>query len=290
MSRFVWSFFLVFVVTPINSYEVDFDSPEGWAMAYTTASSLNLSQSVTRSLEAGQFRIATEISSIPRLSEEQQKVGFNGVKDEDLNKSPIFGRLRLSIGLKWNTTAEISITPPFEISGAKPKKLWGLALSRPLREDDNFRLDVRFFMMRGKVEADVTCSSAKAKLEPYTPENPVGCIGPSSDQLSVNHEGIEAVLSGKRFSNGLRPWVTFAATQMDPSVKIDAHLDFGREIGRVYSQGTTETYTIGLDYQFSENYTANIASSYTPLDVLRSENLDERDSFWNFRVGFSHSF
>ena len=175
MSRFVCSLFLLFVVTPINSYEVDFDSPEGWAMAYTTASSLNLNQSVTRSLEAGQFRIATEISSIPRLSEEQQKVGFNGVKDEDLNKSPIFGRLRLSIGLKWNTTAEISITPPFEISGAKPKKLWGLALARSLIEDDNLRLGVRFFMMRGKVEADVTCSSAKAKLEPYTPENPVGC-------------------------------------------------------------------------------------------------------------------
>ena len=108
MSRFVCSLFLLFVVIPINSYEVDFDSPEGWAMAYTTASSLNLNQSVTRSLEAGQFRIATEISSIPRLSEEQQKVGFNGVKDEDLNKSPIFGRLRLSVGLKWNTTAEIS--------------------------------------------------------------------------------------------------------------------------------------------------------------------------------------
>ena len=77
---------------------------------------------------------------------------------------------------------------------------------------------------------------------------------------------------------------------MDPSVKIDAPLDFGREIGRVYSQGTTETYTIGLDYQFRENYTVNIASSYTPLDVSRPENLDERDSFWNFRVGFSHSF
>ena len=198
--------------------------------------------------------------------------------------------MRLSVGLKWNTTAEISITPPFEISGAKPKKLWGLALARPLIEDDNLRLGVRFFMMRGKVEADVTCSSAKAKLEPYTPENPVGCIGPSSDQLSINHEGIEAVLSGKRFSNGVRPWVAFAATQMDPSVKIDAPLDFGRELGRVYSQGTTETYTIGLDYQFSENYTANIASSYTPLDVSRPENLDERDSFWNFRVGFSRSF
>ena len=198
--------------------------------------------------------------------------------------------MRLSIGLKWNTTFEISITPPFEISGAKPKKLWGLALARPLIEDDNLRLGVRFFMMRGKVEADVTCSSAKAKLEPYTPENPVGCIGPSSDQLSVNHEGIEAVLSGKRFSNGVRPWVAFAATQMDPSVKIDAPLDFGRELGRVYSQGTTETYTIGLDYQFRENYTVNIASSYTPLNVSRPENLDERDSFWNFRVGFSRSF
>ena len=76
--------------------------------------------------------------------------------------------MRLSLGLKWNTTAEISITPPFEISGAKPKNCGDWHSLDPI-EDDNLRLGVRFFMMRGEVEADGRVA-AKAKLEPYTPE------------------------------------------------------------------------------------------------------------------------
>ena len=104
----------------VFSQDVDFESPEGWAMAYTSASALNLGQSASKDLKKGKISISAELSTIPSLSEEQQKVGFNGIKDEDLNKSPVFGRLRLSYGLASDTSLELSWTPPFEIDGAKP--------------------------------------------------------------------------------------------------------------------------------------------------------------------------
>ena len=131
-------------------------------MAFTTASSLNLGQSTPKKISPGELILSAELSSIPSLSKEQQKVGFNGLKDEDLNKSPIFGRVRISYGLPWNTTAEISWTPPFEIDGAKPENLWGLAFSRPLIQQEKIDLGIRIFVTRGDVKADVTCSEEKA--------------------------------------------------------------------------------------------------------------------------------
>jgi hypothetical protein len=106
-----------------NTYvdqEVDFGSPEGWGMAFMTTSSQNLGQMPPHSVNIKDISISAELSSIPWLSKEQQKIGFGGFKDEDLNKSPAFGRIRASIGLSWDLNAEISWTPPIQINNSKP--------------------------------------------------------------------------------------------------------------------------------------------------------------------------
>ena len=54
--------------------EVSFESPEGWAMAYMTASSLNLGQTPPRSTAFGRVSFAAEMGTIPSLNEDQQKV------------------------------------------------------------------------------------------------------------------------------------------------------------------------------------------------------------------------
>ena len=115
MHRFLHIFILFTLSSSLFSQNVDFERPEGWAMAFTTASSLNLGQSTPRNIVPGELIFSAELSSIPSLSKEQQKVGFNGLKDEDLNKSPIFGRIRISYGLPWDITAEISWTPPLKL-------------------------------------------------------------------------------------------------------------------------------------------------------------------------------
>ena len=269
-----------------SDQKVDLDSPEGWAMAFMTASAQNLGQAPPHTLNVRDISISAELSSIPRLSKEQQKIGFGGFKDEDLNKSPAFGRLRANIGLPWNVDAEISWTPPLQINDSKPDHLWGAALSKPLFNNEKISMGLRLFLLRGGVTASVTCSEDTINFAPYTPQNTAGCVGLSEDKLQMDHEGVEVFLSFNN-SSKILPWVSLASSNIDNSVEIDAPLEVGRERATVYSSGTIQTLSFGFNYDIRENWSLNAASSYTPLDVQRPNDNSDNDDFWNVRVGLT---
>ena len=170
MKNLSFSFLIsLFVTFQVQTEEVEFDSPEGWGMAYMSAASLNLSDSYIEPLEFGDVILSAEISTIPKLNSEQQKIGFGGLKYEDLNKSPIFGRGKLKMGFYWDTIFEFSLTPSLEIKGAKPKDLYGFALSKQLFKNDTLDLGVRVFKLSGYAVADVTCSADVVSQPLYTP-------------------------------------------------------------------------------------------------------------------------
>ena len=269
-----------------SDQNVDLDSPEGWAMAFMTASAQNLGQAPPHSVDVRDISFSAELSSIPRLSREQQKIGFGGFKDEDLNKSPAFGRLRANVGLPWNVDAEISWTPPLKINNSKPDHLWGAALSKPLFDNERISVGLRLFLLRGGVIASVTCSEDTINFAPYTLQNTAGCIGLSDDKLQMDHEGVEVFLSFNNTSN-IIPWISLASTNIDNAVEIDAPLEIGRERATVYSSGTIQTLSFGLNYDISENWSLNAASSYTPLDVQRPNDSSDNDDFWNVRAGLT---
>jgi len=266
--------------------KVDLDSPEGWAMAFMTTSAQNLGHVPPHSVNIRDISISAELSSIPRLSKEQQRIGFGGFKDEDLNKSPAFGRLRANIGLPWNLDAEISWTPPLQINDSKPDHLWGAALSKPLFNNEKISMGLRLFLLRGGVTASVTCSEDTINFAPYTPQNTAGCVGLSEDKLQMDHEGVEVFLSFNN-SSKILPWVSLASSNIDNSVEIDAPLEVGRERATVYSSGTIQTLSFGFNYDIRENWSLNAASSYTPLDVQRPNDNSDNDDFWNVRVGLT---
>ncbi len=269
-----------------SDQKVDLDSPEGWAMAFMTASAQNLGQAPPHAVKVRDISISAELSSIPRLSKAQQRIGFGGFKDEDLNKSPAFGRLRANIGLPWNLDAEISWTPPLQINDSKPDHLWGAALSKPLVNNEKISIGLRLFLLRGGVIASVTCSEDTINFAPYTLQNTAGCIGLSDDKLQMDHEGVEVFLSFKNASTIL-PWISLASSNIDNSVEIDAPLEVGRERATVYSSGTTHTLSFGFNYDIRENWSLNAASSYTPLDVQRPNDSSDNDDFWNVRLGLT---
>ena len=269
-----------------SDQKVDLDSPEGWAMAFMTASAQNLGQAPPHSVNVRDISFSAELSSIPRLSKEQQRIGFGGFKDEDLNKSPAFGRLRANVGLPWNVDAEISWTPPLKINNSKPDHLWGAALSKPLFDNERISVGLRLFLLRGGVIASVTCSEDTINFAPYTLQNTAGCIGLSDDKLQMDHEGVEVFLSFNNTSN-IIPWISLASTNIDNAVEIDAPLEIGRERASVYSSGTIQTLSFGLNYDISENWSLNAASSYTPLDVQRPNDSSDNDDFWNVRAGLT---
>ncbi len=278
--------FLLFSFYAYSNQKVDIDSPEGWAMAFMTASAQNLGQMQPHSVNLGDISISAELSSIPHLNREQQKIGFGGSKDEDLNKSPAFGKLRASFGLPWNLNAEISFTPPLHINGSEPDNLWGAAISRPLVNNEKFSMGLRLFLLRGGAIASVTCNGDKTNFKSYTLQNPVGCIGKSDDKLQMDHEGAELFLSFNN-SSVVLPWISFASSNLDNSVEINAPLESGREIATIQSSGEIQTFSFGLNYDLSKNWIFTTATSYTPLDVKRPNDTSGNDNFWSVRVGLT---
>ena len=282
----IFSLLIFFPCVTYGDQKVDLDSPEGWAMAFMTASAQNLGQMPPHSINLKDISISAELSSIPHLTREQQRIGFGGYKDEDLNKSPAFGRVRANIGLPWEFNAEISWTPPIQSNGSKPDHLWGAALSRPLVNNEKISVGVRLFLLRGGVIASVTCSEDTVAFAPYTLRNSAGCVAQSEDKLQMDHEGVEFFLSFNN-SSAIRPWISLASSNIDNSVEIDAPLKSGRERAAVYSTGSIQTLTFGLIYEISNNLSLNVASSYTPLDVQRPTSLSDNDNFWNVRAGLT---
>ena len=282
----ITALFLFFSFIAYGDQKVDLDSPEGWAMAFMTASAQNLGQAPPHAVKVRDISISAELSSIPRLTREQQRIGFGGFKDEDLNKSPAFGRLRANIGLPWNLNAEISWTPPLQINGSKPDHLWGAALSKPLVNNEKIGIGLRLFLLRGGVTASVTCSEDVINFAPYTLQNTAGCVGLSDDKLKMDHEGVEVFLSFNNAS-AILPWISLAASNIDNSVEIDAPLEVGRERATVYSSGTIQTLSFGFNYDIRENWRLSAASSYTPLDAQRPNDSSDNDDFWNVRVGLT---
>ena len=271
----------------IITQNVDFDSPEGWGMAYMTAASLNLTDSFPRKLSFGELEISAEINSIPNLNSEQQKIGFGGLKYEDLNKSPVFGKGKIKMGFYYDSILEFSYTPSLKIKGAKPKDLYGFSLSKELISNNNLNLGLRVFNLSGHAVADVTCSEQVVSEPLYTPGNPSGCISISKDKIDLGHKGLEMIIMPNYKNPKIKPWVSLAFSKIDPSVRIDAQLELTREIALVKTNGSINTLNLGMNYALSDKWVMFLGTSYTPLDVTRPSPAGGDDNFWNFRIGLS---
>ena len=277
----------LFLLPNLKSEEVALDSPEGWGMSYMSAASLNLSDSFPTTMAFGEIVLTGELSNIPKLNREQQKIGFGGLKYEELNKSPVFGRGKLKVGFYWDSVLEVSYTPPLELKGAKPKNLWGIALSKQVINNDKLNLGLRYYNLSGKAVADVTCSQKTVNQPLYTAGNPSGCISTSKDKIDLGHQGFEIILASKNPVFNFSPWVSFATTKIDSSVRIDAQLELSREIAYVSTEGTLSTLNFGLNYPLSDKWVLNLGTSYTPLDANRPTPAGGDDDFWNIKLGLS---
>lgn len=270
---------------------VGFDSPEGWAMARTTAATLNLGPAPPADIELWDIAVSTEIGSIPHVDTADTRVGFGGTKFEDLNKSPVFGRGRLHLGLPAGITAELAWSPPVEIDGVHPDNLYGIAIERPLYSMDRWRLGARLFGQLGRAEGDITCSEEIAAREPGSPGNPFGCVAPSNDHIELDHGGVEIFASADIRGGRWHPFASFAVTRIDPEVQVNAPVFDFIDRSQLTTEGTLRTGTAGVTWAPSRRWQATAAFSYTPLDVRRPPDFDEEsDDFWSVRIGLKWRF
>ncbi|NJD87912.1 MAG: hypothetical protein FIB05_07850 [Betaproteobacteria bacterium] len=264
------------------------NSPEGWAMRYFAGTTLMTSFGATSPLAPWRGAIAGELGGIPRLSEEQQRVGFGGFKQEDLDKSPVFGRLRGTLGLPGGWVAELGYTPQVEIDGTKARDLVAIALGKRLVQEGALSLSMRALGQVGKVQGDITCPARIAGVaDPVV--NPVGCQAPSRDAFSTNHYGIDATIAWDAGDWKWHAGAGVARTRL--AVQVDAPLESVRDRTKLTSDGSLPWFTLGVRRAIDADWSVAFEILHVPLEVRRPPDFtSERDSLTSWRAQLRREF
>jgi len=270
--------------------ELDFDRPEAWAMKYFASVSLFTGLGVPRNLPPGSVDLGLELDWVPSLSEAERTVGFNGTKEEDLNRTEFFVRPRLQVGLPKKFSLALSWVPPIEAFNVKPNLL-SLAIGRPIASPGKWRFGLRVAGQYGKIQGDFTCTQAEAAAGPDRDRNPFLCEAPSSDEIQVRSASLE--LSGTRQIGKARPfepYFSIAANLMDLEFQVDALYSGLVDRTRLLADGETYYVTAGFQYLGWKRSQLGVELFYTPLDVLRPPSTStQTDGLFNARTFVSYT-
>ena len=258
-------------------------SEEGWAMRYVGASSLMTGFGELPELGVGEWQLAGELGHIPKLSRKQQEVGLGGIKQEDLNKSPVFGRLRGWMGLPGGWVAELGYTPPLEIDGAKPVDLFAAALGRRFALGQRYSLSLRALGQHGAAQGDITCPRDVVGSD--AAGNPFRCARPSKDRIDLNYYGLDATLA-RQFSDWTAH-LTLGNVRYEPEVQVNAELQSLIERIRLRNRGQLPYFAVGLQPRVSNRLNWATELLYVPLRVQRDGGPEENDPYWGLRLQLS---
>jgi len=264
------------------------DRPEAWAMNYFAAATFLTSFGQVGPVAPWKWSLAGEVGSIPRLSDDQRRVGFDGAKLEDLNKTPVFGRLRLTMGLPHDWVAELAYTPPLELNGARPRNIFDLAFGTRLIDRDPWTLSFRAFGQHGTVSGDITCPAQLAGVTDPT-LNPYQCQAPSNDTYGVNYFGGDLTAG---WNTGAWRWHTaFGLVHTDLDVQVDALTGGVRDRTHLFSSGYLRYVTLGGAYDFGPSWSVATEVLYVPLNVRRGPDADqENDPLTSVRLSVRYRF
>jgi len=271
-----------------NNEILDADRPEAWAMHYVLAASLLTSTGQAPALEPGRWLVALDLAQVPRLSDEEQRVGFNGIKQEDLNRSPVFGRVHAWVGLPGGWVGEIGYTPPLRIEDTQPRHFISLGIGRRLVARDVFSLSWRVFGQHGDVEGDITCPARLAGIEDIA-VNPYGCQAPSQDVASLNYYGTDLT-----WGWSVRPWqwyVETAAVRSETQVQVDSYTFDVHDRSRLVAHDVLPFLAAGVQRDVGARWGWGAEVLFVPLTVRRSEGApSERDDFVDLRFQVRYRF
>lgn len=262
--------------------ELEFDAPESWAMKYYASLALLTGMGVPEAMGTGRIDLGFEGGFVPQLSEEQRRVGFGGVKVEDLNRTRFFGRVRGRIGLSESTSLELAYLPPIEVDGTKPH-MFSLAVGRPFDVNETWKIGLRGYGHFGSIEGDITCSS-----EELDGPNPYDCVAPSDDDLGQRAFGVE-VTTGYVSESPIRPYVGLAVNYLDLEFQVDAMHSGIHDRTLQLTDGTTVYLTGGATYAAGDKWRITGELFYSWLSVVRPPATEStNDALFNFRFLVSY--
>jgi len=265
--------------------DVDFDRPEAWAMQYFGSVSTLSPLGPARSREPWSIDAALEVTQVPHLSAAERTVGFNGLKEEDLNRLPVLVRPRVTVGLPAKLALEIGYVPPVRVDGVEPN-LFSVALERSLVEGERFSLGARVFGQSGDVEGDLTCSEEDAAIPPGAPGNEFGCEAASRDQSSLDHVGLH-LGAGYELRGARGSTLLFGAgvVRHDLEFQVDAFTFGLHDRTLLRADGTTWAVNAGISIPAAERTQVALELWWSPLEVVRPPRTSaENDDLLHLRA------
>ena len=245
------------------------DRPEAWAMRYAAASTLMTTFGQAPAIAAWQWGGALDLGYIPRLSEDQQRVGRHGVKHEELNRSPVFGRLRVLLGLPGEFVATVGYTPPITIDSTRVNDLVAGSIARRLVDIENFTLSLQLFGQHGRAQGDITCPARLAGVTDLQ-LNLYGCQAASNDHFSLNYYGAE--LTAAWNMDAWHAHASFGDVRTELAVRVDALTFSVRDRSYLTSRGWMPYWTLGGSRDLDAHWNVGVEVLYVPLRVQREIN------------------
>lgn len=280
-------FFLIAATGPLSAQviddveELDWDRPEAWAMKYFNSVSILTGLGPPAAREPWTFSVGLELDTIPRLSEDQRRIGFGGVKVEDINRLPAIFRPRVTLGLPAKISLDVAWVPPVEVRGVT-SNLFAIALERPFHSAGPWILGIRIYGQLGEVTGDFTCSADEASFPPGPPDNVYGCEKPSADELTLNSVG--AAFTGGYLLKKTRLHWGVAANYMDMEFQVNA-LTYGiHDRSLLLADGWTWSINGGASWRLGARTSLAAELFYSPLSVTRPPSTSqENDPLFNLR-------
>lgn len=260
------------------------DRPEAWTMKLI-GSELQMTAPVPGYVKAWSIEVGAEAGWIPSLNSEQRRIGFDGTKEEDVNRTPAYFRPRLSVGLPWQVSAGLGYIPPIRIGGIRPNHLtW--SVGRPIASGAGWRLGGRLHGQLGELDGDVTCDAETVTAGEDPIRNPFGCEEPSDDRIRLRSVSIEM---GGAFpvSEEIEPHLAAGLNYFDNEFQVDARYSGIVDRKLLLSSGPTFSLTGGVAYQMTQRIHANFDVLYVPLTVRR-QGTPVDDGLFNVRISITY--
>ena len=248
--------------------DLDSERPEAWSMRYFTSISLLTGLGSPEERSPGSVELAFEGSWVPSLSETERRVGFDGRKVEDLNKTHVFGRLRATIGLPNKFSLDLAWAPPVEVGGVE-SNLVSAAIGRPFGSRGDWRFGWRLYAQTGTVEGDFTCDENTVAAGNDPQRNPFQCREVSNDEGTMDYAGFE-VSTARRSESRFEPHFAVAVNYLDMEFQVDAVYFNLIDRTKLRADDTTVSLTAGLGFRASDKWRLAGELFYSPLgDVSR---------------------
>lgn len=287
---------LSFTLTPLSAqFVLDFeerlddDRPESWAMQTFGSISLLTDLGSSAPPDRGSIEFGLEGGWIPSLSEEERRVGFNGQKVEDLNRSSVLVRPRATFGLGAGFALTLGWVPPVEIDGIEAD-LISAALSRQIVDGERFRLALGLAGQYGTATGDITCDQRTVNAGTDPIANPFGCEQPSTDEITLQSLSLAltAAFSPAKTPR-VEPYVTLAAHRFDNEFQVDARYNGLIDRTLLTAEGDTWSVATGVNVGLATDWRLSAEVFATRLDVLRPPATDsESEDLVNTRVLLSY--